>query len=104
MVKNAAFERYCNLDQSLFARFIKLGVPTVLLDRQGRCRPSISQLFAWSEEKKIYSCFFFFKKKKKKKNRKIGDILDWEICLTRQTRVCKKKRKKKRIVDINLPF
>jgi intron-binding protein aquarius len=47
VVKNAAFERYSNLDQAMFARFVRLGVPAMVLDRQGRCRPSLSRLFAW---------------------------------------------------------
>ena len=47
VVKNAAFERYSNLDQSMFARFIRLGVPHMLLDKQGRSRPSLAELFAW---------------------------------------------------------
>lgn len=47
VVKNEAFQRYSNLDQSLFARFIRLGVPHVLLDSQGRCRPELADLFNW---------------------------------------------------------
>jgi len=47
VVKNMAFQRYGNMEQSLFARFIRLGVPHVLLDAQGRCRPSLANLFAW---------------------------------------------------------
>ncbi len=47
VVKNESFQRYSNLDQSLFARFIRLGVPHVLLDRQGRCRPDMAKLFNW---------------------------------------------------------
>lgn len=35
------------MDQSLFARFVRLGVPTVMLDAQGRARPSLAQLFNW---------------------------------------------------------
>ncbi|ETN38526.1 uncharacterized protein HMPREF1541_06561 [Cyphellophora europaea CBS 101466] len=42
-----ALRSYCNLSQSLFHRLIRLGVPTVLLDAQGRCRPSLARLFAW---------------------------------------------------------
>jgi intron-binding protein aquarius len=47
VVKNAAFEKYSNLDQSLFARFIQLGVPHMLLDQQGRTRPGMAELFNW---------------------------------------------------------
>jgi len=47
IVKNIAFQKYAHLDQSLFARFVRLGVPTVDLDAQGRARPSIAQLYNW---------------------------------------------------------
>lgn len=36
-----------HLDQSLFTRFIRLGVPHITLDAQGRCRPSLASLFSW---------------------------------------------------------
>lgn len=38
VVQNLAFQKYSNMEQSLFARFVRLGVPHVLLDRQGRSR------------------------------------------------------------------
>ncbi|RKP09855.1 P-loop containing nucleoside triphosphate hydrolase protein [Thamnocephalis sphaerospora] len=47
VVQNPAFERYCNMEQSMFTRFVRLGVPTVELDRQGRARPSIAKLYNW---------------------------------------------------------
>ncbi|CAD7945428.1 unnamed protein product [Amoebophrya sp. A120] len=47
VVKNRAFERYGHLDQSLFTRFIRLNVPHVMLDAQGRARPSIASLYNW---------------------------------------------------------
>ncbi|ETO10995.1 hypothetical protein RFI_26379, partial [Reticulomyxa filosa] len=47
IVKNAAFQNYSKLDQSLFARFVRLGVSTYTLNMQGRCRPSIASLFSW---------------------------------------------------------
>jgi intron-binding protein aquarius len=47
VVKNGAFKKYANLDQSMFSRLIRLGVPAVHLDMQGRCRPGISDLFKW---------------------------------------------------------
>lgn len=34
VVKNMAFQKYSHLDQSLFTRFIRLGVPTVQLNAQ----------------------------------------------------------------------
>ncbi|KAJ3080056.1 hypothetical protein HK102_003346, partial [Quaeritorhiza haematococci] len=51
VVKNMAFQRYGNMEQSLFTRFVRLGVPTVTLDAQGRCRPSIAELFRWQYPK-----------------------------------------------------
>ncbi|XP_004347836.2 aquarius [Capsaspora owczarzaki ATCC 30864] len=47
VIKNMAFQRYSNLEQSLFTRFVRLGVRTVDLDRQGRARASIAQLYNW---------------------------------------------------------
>jgi len=47
IIKNVAFQKYAHMDQSLFTRFVRLGVPTVDLDAQGRARPSISQLYNW---------------------------------------------------------
>jgi intron-binding protein aquarius len=47
VVKNMAFQKFGHLDQSLFTRFIRLGVPHLQLDSQGRTRPSIAQLYNW---------------------------------------------------------
>lgn len=47
VIKNMAFQKYSNMEQSMFARLVKLGVPTVDLDAQGRARPSICDLFKW---------------------------------------------------------
>ncbi|CAH8609976.1 unnamed protein product [Dicrocoelium dendriticum] len=47
VVQNQAFNNYSNMGQSLFARLVKLGVPTVQLDAQGRARQSLSRLFSW---------------------------------------------------------
>lgn len=47
VVQNAAFRSYANLSQSLFQRLIRLGVPHVLLDTQGRSRPSLGALYKW---------------------------------------------------------
>lgn len=47
VVKHMAFQKYAKLDQSLFSRFVRLGVPTVLLDKQGRARPEIAALYSW---------------------------------------------------------
>jgi len=47
VVKNMAFEKFSNMEQSLFTRLVRLGVPTVDLDAQGRSRPSICSLYNW---------------------------------------------------------
>ena len=47
VVQNQAFRQYANLEQSLFLRLVRLGVPTVQLDKQGRARPSIAALYKW---------------------------------------------------------
>ncbi|GAX76342.1 hypothetical protein CEUSTIGMA_g3788.t1 [Chlamydomonas eustigma] len=47
VVKNMAFQKYSHLDQSLFARFIRLGTPYVELNAQGRARPSMANLYNW---------------------------------------------------------
>jgi intron-binding protein aquarius len=36
IVKNIAFQKYSHLDQSLFARFVRLGIQTIDLDYQVR--------------------------------------------------------------------
>ena len=35
------------MDQSLFTRFVRLGMPVIQLNAQGRCRPSIAELWNW---------------------------------------------------------
>ncbi|KAG6193977.1 hypothetical protein E4U27_000060 [Claviceps purpurea] len=47
VIQSLAFRHYANLEQSLFSRLVRLGVPTVILDQQGRARPSIAQLYSW---------------------------------------------------------
>ena len=47
VIQNLAFRQYANLEQSLFLRLVRLGVPTILLDQQGRARPSIAELYKW---------------------------------------------------------
>lgn len=47
VIKNMSFQKYSNMEQSMFARFVRLGVPTVQLDAQGRARPSLCQLYKW---------------------------------------------------------
>ncbi|EGD73730.1 aqr protein [Salpingoeca rosetta] len=50
VIKNTAFKKFSNMEQSLFTRFVRLGVPHVLLDKQGRMRPSLANLFRWNYE------------------------------------------------------
>ncbi|GAB0135568.1 hypothetical protein EsDP_00003901 [Epichloe bromicola] len=47
VIQSLAFRHYANLEQSLFSRLVRLGVPTVNLDQQGRARPSIARLYSW---------------------------------------------------------
>ena len=47
IIQNMAFRQYANLEQSLFLRLVRLGVPTINLDHQGRARPSIADLYKW---------------------------------------------------------
>ncbi|KAL3984757.1 AAA domain family protein [Acanthocheilonema viteae] len=51
VVQNIAFQKYSNMEQSLFARFVRLGVPHVLLDQQGRARAEIADLYNWRYER-----------------------------------------------------
>jgi len=47
IIQNMAFRQFANLEQSLFLRLVRLGVPTISLDQQGRARPSIAELYKW---------------------------------------------------------
>ena len=47
IIQNMAFRQFANLEQSLFLRLVRIGVPTIILDRQGRARPSIAKLYEW---------------------------------------------------------
>ncbi len=47
VVKNISFSKYSNLDQSLFTRLIRLGVPSIDLNKQGRARTDIAKLYSW---------------------------------------------------------
>lgn len=47
IVKNIAFQKYCRMDQSLYERFVRLGIPIVNLTLQGRSRSSIAKLYSW---------------------------------------------------------
>lgn len=47
IIQNMAFRQFANLEQSLFLRLVRLGVPTINLDQQGRARSSIAELYKW---------------------------------------------------------
>lgn len=47
IIQSLAFRQFANLEQSLFLRLVRLGVPTINLDCQGRARPSIAKLYKW---------------------------------------------------------
>jgi intron-binding protein aquarius len=47
VIKNRAFQKYSHMEQSLFTRFVRLGMPYIQLNAQGRCRPSIAKLWNW---------------------------------------------------------
>jgi len=47
VVKNMAFQKYSHFDQSLFSRFVRLGIPTIDLNFQGRMRPDLAKLYSW---------------------------------------------------------
>lgn len=40
-------QRFSHLDQSLYERFVRLGTPCIVLDMQGRARPSLGALYSW---------------------------------------------------------
>ena len=47
VVKNLSLVKYSHLEQSLFTRMVRLGNPIVQLDRQGRARPALADLYRW---------------------------------------------------------
>ncbi|KAI1854804.1 hypothetical protein JX266_000922 [Neoarthrinium moseri] len=47
VIQNFAFRHFANLEQSLFSRLVRLGIPVITLDQQGRARPSIAALYQW---------------------------------------------------------
>ncbi|KAK4619880.1 RNA helicase aquarius [Fulvia fulva] len=47
VIQNNTLKTYANLEQSLFQRLIRLGVPHIQLDAQGRSRPSLAALYKW---------------------------------------------------------
>lgn len=51
VIKNMAFQKYSNMEQSLFTRLVRLGIPLIQLDGQGRSRSSICELYKWRYNK-----------------------------------------------------
>ncbi|KAJ2353038.1 hypothetical protein GGH92_000916 [Coemansia sp. RSA 2673] len=47
VVKNSGLRSYANMEQSLFTRMVRLGVPYIELNRQARARPEIASLYRW---------------------------------------------------------
>ncbi len=47
IIQHMSLVGYSKFDQSLFTRLIRLGVPAILLDQQGRARPEIAALYNW---------------------------------------------------------
>ncbi|KAK9365220.1 P-loop containing nucleoside triphosphate hydrolase protein [Lipomyces kononenkoae] len=47
IIQNPAFQHYANMEQSMFSRLLRLNVPSVTLDAQGRARPEIAELYSW---------------------------------------------------------
>ncbi|KAF4321011.1 hypothetical protein G195_005767 [Phytophthora kernoviae 00238/432] len=47
VVKSLALKNYAHFDQSLFTRLLRLGVPHVALDRQGRSRTELADIYRW---------------------------------------------------------
>jgi len=47
VVKNVTFSKFSRYDQSLFTRLIRLGVPSIELNKQGRARPELARLYSW---------------------------------------------------------
>eukprot|EP00549_Striatella_unipunctata_P000353 CAMPEP_0118689920 /NCGR_PEP_ID=MMETSP0800-20121206/9772_1 /TAXON_ID=210618 ORGANISM="Striatella unipunctata, Strain CCMP2910" /NCGR_SAMPLE_ID=MMETSP0800 /ASSEMBLY_ACC=CAM_ASM_000638 /LENGTH=960 /DNA_ID=CAMNT_0006587401 /DNA_START=100 /DNA_END=2982 /DNA_ORIENTATION=+ len=47
VIKNRSFSTYSNLDQSLFRRLVRIGVPYIELNKQGRARAEIAKLYSW---------------------------------------------------------
>jgi len=50
VVQNRSLQKYSHLDQSLFTRFIRLGMPYIQLNAQGRMRGTIANLWNWNYE------------------------------------------------------
>jgi intron-binding protein aquarius len=47
VIQHQVLAKVCRLEQSLFSRLLRMGVPNVTLDLQGRARPDLASLYAW---------------------------------------------------------
>ncbi|KAK6347734.1 hypothetical protein TWF718_005567 [Orbilia javanica] len=47
VIQSTPLRYFANMEQSLFVRFVRLNVPLIRLDKQGRARPSIASLYNW---------------------------------------------------------
>ena len=56
IIQNLTLQKYSKYDQSLFTRLIRLGVPSIILDQQGRARPEISNLYNWRYKRPDGQC------------------------------------------------
>jgi len=72
-----AFQKYSNMEQSLFTRLVRLGVPTVDLDGQGRARSSICELYKWRYKK--LDDLYHIKHKTEYKVANPGFIYDYQL-------------------------
>ncbi|KAJ1964495.1 hypothetical protein GGI12_001391 [Dipsacomyces acuminosporus] len=51
VVKNTGLRAFANMEQSMFTRMVRLGVPYVELNKQARARPAIASLYRYRYEK-----------------------------------------------------
>jgi hypothetical protein len=76
VIKNMAFQKFCNMEQSLFTRFVRLGVPTVDLDAQGRSRARYNSHDLSTCPVLIFYCCLV------SVDCTVGDIRSWAVYLT----------------------
>lgn len=77
VIKNMAFQKYSNMEQSLFTRLVRLGVPTIDLDGQGRARSSICSLYKW-RYKRLDDLEHIFERNEYKKGN-AGFVYDYQL-------------------------
>ena len=81
VVKNMSFSKFSNLDQSMFTRLIRLGVPYIQLDRQGRARADIASLYRYECSLLCYFEIHSFRNR-------IADSVLCFACLLPSTDIC----------------